>query len=300
MLNFLSPALRGIISALILSLSTLFWCWPLFTLALLKFLLPFTPAQRALRFGMHWIAESWISINSFWMDLAQNIDWDVQGLEPLDKSHSWLVTSNHQSWVDILVLQYQFNHRLPLLKFFLKQELIWVPVMGLCWWALEFPFMKRYSRNYLERHPEKKGQDLATTRKACERYKTNPAAVFNFLEGTRFTQAKHDAQQSPYQYLLRPKAGGIAYVLDAMGEQLQHLVYVTLLYPQGIPSLWDLMCGKVKKIAMHIDILPIPREFVGHDYSNNEAYRAAFQKWINELWQKKDQRLALLQANTGN
>lgn len=297
MFKFLPAPLRGVVSALILGLSTLFWCWPLFTLALLKLLLPFTPAQRALRYGMHWIAESWISINSFWIDLAQTIEWDVQGLEPLDKSHSWLVTSNHQSWVDILVLQYQLNNRLPLLKFFLKQELIWVPVIGLCWWALEFPFMKRYSSQYLEKHPEKRGQDLATTRKACERYKTNPVAVFNFLEGTRFTQTKHDAQQSPHRYLLKPKAGGIAYVLDAMGEQLEQLVNVTLLYPQGIPTLWSLMCGKVKKIVMHIEIVPIPREFVGKDYSNDEAYRNAFQAWVNQLWQEKDQLLEQLSTD---
>lgn len=158
--------------------------------------------------------------------------------------------------------------------------------------------MKRYSSQYLEKHPEKRGQDLATTRKACERYKTNPVAVFNFLEGTRFTQIKHDAQQSPHRYLLKPKAGGIAYVLDAMGEQLEQLVNVTLLYPQGIPTLWSLMCGKVKKIVMHIEIVPIPREFVGNDYSNDEAYRTAFQQWTNELWQQKDQQLAHLQAGS--
>lgn len=296
MLKFLPATLRGIISALILALNTLFWCWPLFFLALLKFLLPFAAAQRALRFGMHWIAESWISINSFWMNLAQDIHWNVQGLETLDKSHSWLVISNHQSWTDILALQYQFNRRLPLLKFFLKQELIWVPVIGLCWWALEFPFMKRYSRQYLEKHPEKRGQDLLTTRKACERYKTNPVAVFNFLEGTRFTPHKHDQQQSPYRHLLNPRAGGIAYVLDAMGEQLQQLVNVTLLYPQGIPTLWDLMCGGVRHITMHVEVLPIPREFVGRDYSSDEAYRTAFQDWINQLWQQKDLRLEQLRS----
>ena len=169
MLSFLPAPVRGTLAALFLALNTLFWCWPLFALSLLKLVLPVPAIQRGLRFGMHWIAESWIAVNSFWMNLVQPIRWDVQGLEQVDMHHSYLVTSNHQSWADILVLQYQLNRRMPILKFFLKQELIWVPVIGLCWWALEFPFMKRFSKEYLAKYPEKRGEDLATTRKACER-----------------------------------------------------------------------------------------------------------------------------------
>ena len=296
MLHFLPPLLRGIISSLLLAINTLFWCWPLFICALLKVALPLTPMQRSLRFIMHWIAEAWISVNSFWMRLVQPIDWDVQGLEKLDLTHSWLVTSNHQSWVDILALQHQFNRRLPFLKFFLKKELIWVPVIGLCWWALEFPFMKRYSKAYLAKHPEKQGQDLATTRKACERYKTNPVSVFNFLEGTRFTQEKHDQQKSPFQHLLKPKAGGIAFVLDAMGEQLQGLVNVTLYYPQGKPTLWDLLSGQIKRIVMRIEITEIPEQFIGKSYDQDMNYRAEFQDWVNQMWHEKDQQLSDLIA----
>ena len=245
---------------------------------------------------MHWIAESWIAVNSFWMRLVQPIEWDVQGLEKLDLTHSWLVTSNHQSWVDILALQNQFNRRLPLLKFFLKQELIWVPVIGLCWWALEFPFMKRYSKAYLAKYPEKQGQDLATTRKACARYKSNPVSVFNFLEGTRFTQEKHDQQKSQFEHLLKPKAGGIAFVLDAMGEQLHGMVNVTLYYPQGKPQLWDLLSGQIKRIVMRIEVMPIPQQFIGQSYDQNMQYRAEFQEWVNQLWLEKDQQLTQLAA----
>lgn len=292
MLHVLPPFLRGSIALVLLITNTLFWCWPLFILALLKLILPFTPIQRGIRFVMHWIAESWISVNRFWMQLVQPIEWDVEGLEKLDMTHSWLVTSNHQSWVDILALQYQFNHRLPFLKFFLKKELIWVPVIGLCWWALEFPFMKRYSKAYLAKHPEKQGQDLATTRKACERYKTNPVSVFNFLEGTRFTPEKHDQQNSPFQHLLKPKAGGIAFVLDAMGEQLHGLVNVTIYYPGGRPTLWDILSGQIKRIVMRIQIMPIPEQFLGKSYDQDMQYRAEFQEWVNQLWLQKDQELS--------
>ncbi len=67
----------------------------------------------------------------------------MQGVDSLHQRGWYLVSSNHQSWVDILVLQRIFHGRIPFLKFFLKQELIWVPVIGLAWWALDFPFMKR-------------------------------------------------------------------------------------------------------------------------------------------------------------
>lgn len=294
MLSFLPATLRGVIASLILALNTLFWCWPLFALSLLKLLLPIPAVQRALRHGMHWIAESWIATNSFWMDLVCRTTWNVQGRELVDKGHSYLVSSNHQSWADILVLQYQFNRRMPILKFFLKQELIWVPVIGLCWWALEFPFMKRYSKEYLRKYPHKQGQDLATTRKACERYKANPVSVFNFLEGTRFTPAKHDQQQSPFEHLLKPKAGGIAFVLDAMGEQLESMIDVTIHYPAGRPSFWDLLCGRVPEVVMRVRKREIPAQFLGRSYDSDPEYRQEFQQWVNQLWQEKDAELAQL------
>jgi len=294
MLNFLPSPLRGTLAALILALNTLFWCWPLFALSLLKLLLPVPAIQRTLRFGMHWIAESWMAVNSFWMDLVQPIRWDVRGLEQVDMRHSYLVTSNHQSWADILVLQYQLNRRMPILKFFLKQELIWVPVIGLCWWALEFPFMKRFSKEYLAKHPEKRGQDLITTRKACERYRTNPVSVFNFLEGTRFTPTKHDQQQSPFTHLLKPRAGGIAFVIDAMGEQLTALINVTIHYPDGRPSFWDLLAGHIRQVVLRIELQPIPAELLGKNYDQDEAYRLAVQQWVNQLWTTKDAQLEQL------
>ncbi|MDH0893835.1 MULTISPECIES: acyltransferase [unclassified Pseudomonas] len=294
MLQFLPAPLRGVISALLLALNTLICCWPLFAVALLKLLLPFPAAQRVLRAVMHGIAEFWIGVNKFWMDLVRDTRWDVEGLDGLDMRHSYLVTSNHQSWVDILVLQYLLNRRMPLLKFFLKQELIWVPVIGLCWWALEFPFMKRYTKEYLARHPEKRGQDLATTRKACARYKSNPVSVFNFLEGTRLTPQKHAQQNSPFKYLLKPKAGGIAFVLDAMGEQLDTIVNVTIHYPGGNPGFWDLLAGNIGEVVVRFDKLAVPAEFIGRNYDQDEQYRLQFQQWVNQLWEAKDAQLGRL------
>ncbi|KJK18311.1 acyltransferase [Pseudomonas sp. NPDC087612] len=297
MLGLLPAPLRGVIASLLLGLNTIVCCTPLFIVSLFKLLLPFAAAQRLTDELMRHIHEAWISNNNAWINLLGKARWQVEGLAGLDYQHSYLVTSNHQSWVDILVLQYVLNRRIRPLKFFLKQVLIWVPVIGLAWWALGFPFMKRYSKAYLAKHPEKAGKDLETTRRTCAKFRGKPTAIFNFAEGTRFTAAKHRQQQSPFKHLLKPKAGGIAFVLDAMGEQLQSIVNVTIHYPNGAPGFWDLLCGRVRHIVVHFEELAIPAEFLGRNYDQDETYRLAFQQWINQLWSDKDALLERLRQN---
>lgn len=291
MLASSSGPVRGVIAALFLALNTVLCCTPLFVVALFKACLRFDAAQRLCDRLLRFIHETWIHNNRLLIDPVQ---WHVSGLQRLDYQHSYLITSNHQSWVDILVLQYQLNRRVQPLKFFLKQELIWVPVIGLAWWALGFPFMKRYTRAYLEKHPEKKGKDLQTTRRTCAKFRHQATGIFNFVEGTRFTETKHAQQQSPFRYLLKPKAGGIAFVLDAMGEQLQSIVNVTIHYPGGRPGFWDMLCGRVKEIVVQFEEVQIPAEFIGKSYDQDMQYRQAFQEWINALWVAKDVRLEQL------
>jgi 1-acyl-sn-glycerol-3-phosphate acyltransferase len=187
-----------------------------------------------------------------------------------------------------LVLQHLLNRRIPLLKFFLKKQLIWVPVMGLAWWALEFPFMRRHSEAFLKKHPEMRGKDQATTRKACEKFALIPTSVMNFLEGTRFTPAKKRQQHSPYQHLLKPKVGGMALALNAMGEKFQAIVDVTIVYPDGAPHFIDFLMGKVKRITVRVRLLPVPQHLVTGDYAGDPAVREAYQKWGQQLWAEKD------------
>ena len=223
-----------------------------------------------------------------------NIEWDVEGLESLSRNDWYLVTSNHQSWADILVVQKVLHRRTPMLKFFLKQQLIWVPVIGVAWWALDFPFMKRYTAEQIKKNPSLKGKDLETTRRACEKFKYTPVAVFNFFEGTRFTPQKHDAQQSPYRYLLKPKAGGAGFVLGAMGEQLHTLLNITIHYPDAEHGFWALLSGRIRRVVVRIEALTIPEELRNRDYLQDEAYRLQVQQWVTELWQNKDALLAEL------
>ena len=293
MLNFLPAPLLGVVSMLLLVIHTIVFFSTMLPFILLKVIIPNATIRHYLTRVVMFLGTVWIDGNTFIQKMTVKIKWDVQGLEGFSTESSYLVISNHRSWTDIFVLQHIFNHRIPFLKFFLKKELMWVPVLGVAWWALDYPFMKRYSRQFVEKHPELKGKDMETTRKFCAKFKKSPVTVLNFLEGTRFNYEKHEKQNSPYRHLLLPKAGGIAIVLASMGEYLTSIVDVTIVYPENKPPMpfWDFLKGQIPTIAVRIRKLDIPKEFLGQSYEEDEATRKRFQEWINGLWREKDQNI---------
>ncbi len=296
MLAFLPPVLRGCLAFLLLVVNTLLFCIPLFLFALVKALIPARAVRLLCSNLLNGVVAGWTLVNTGIMILCSPMQLQVTGDNRLEKNASYLITSNHQSWADIVIVQRILNGKVPQLKFFLKQELIWVPVLGLCWWALDFPFMKRYSRDYLEKHPEKKGKDLETTRRACEKFKGLPVSIYNFAEGTRFTEAKHRKQQSPFQHLLKPKAGGVGFVLGAMGDNLQNLLNITLSYDGKIPDFWAFLCGRCPQVKVHIESTRIDEKYLGKDYLSDESYRRDIQTWVNHLWEEKDKRLTEMES----
>lgn len=298
MLNFLPRILIGIITSILLALNSFFWVPLLVLFALVKLAVPWPAFRLRIDPLLLFIAEAWIGCNSGWMALTQRTTWSVKGIDELPANSWYLVNSNHQSWADIFVLQHLLTRRIPLLKFFLKQELIWVPVMGLAWWALDFPFMRRHSEAFLKKHPEMRGKDQESTRKACEKFALIPTSVMNFLEGTRFTKAKHAHQQSPYRHLLKPKAGGIALALNAMGEKFHSILDVTIVYPYGAPNFWQFLCGDLKRVIVHVQTLPVPPHLLVGDYTNDPQVREAYSIWVKELWQRKDQKITEILANS--
>jgi len=296
MLTLLPTFIRLPLALLLVALNVLVHASVLLALALLKALVPIAGFRRWISRALVAIAEQWIAVNGVLFALVTRTRWRIDGLQGLDRHGWYLVLSNHQSWVDIPVLQKTFNRRIPFLKFFLKQQLKWVPVLGLAWWALDFPFMQRYTKQQLEAHPQWRGKDKQATREACEKFRQSPVSVMNFVEGTRYTAAKHAQQQSPYANLLRPRAGGVAFVLEAMGDMLQSIIDVTIVYPNSKPAMMDLLADRIPEIRVHVRQLPIPPEFVGRDYENDAEFRARFQDWISTLWTEKDALIAQLRA----
>ncbi len=288
MLGFLPPFVRGAIALVLLTVNTLFWCALLFVLALVKLVLPFKAVRLRLDPMLNAVAMAWVTCNTAWMKLTQRTTWDVQGVDELPFRGWYLVNCNHQSWVDIFVLQRAMNGHIPMLKFFLKQQLIYVPVIGLAWWALDFPFMKRHSRAELRKNPKLRDEDRETTRRACAKFALVPTSVMNFAEGTRFTPEKHAAQASPYTHLLKPKAGALALALNAMGEQFHSLIDATIVYPEGIPSFWDFLCGTTPRVVLRVRQLPIPPAFCTGDYEGDTVFRGTVHRWLADIWEFKD------------
>ncbi|QDF65845.1 acyltransferase [Shewanella sp. SNU WT4] len=272
-------------------INTFFWATPLLLISLLK-LIPATSLQAHCSNVLNFLASCWISCNGWMERNLHPIQLTVTGNAKLSKDNWYMVIANHQSWVDILILQGIFNRKIPFLKFFLKRELIYVPVLGLVWWALDFPFMRRYSPAEIKKNPILKGKDIEITRKACSKFKHTPVSVMNFVEGTRFKAVKHAKQSSPFNYLLRPKAGGMSFALAAMDE-INTLVDVTIHYADGVPSFFDYLSGKGGKVNVDIQVRPITAAMRG-DYQHDRDYKQQFQQELNTLWHSKDQLLCQL------
>ena len=286
--------LRLALLFLFIAASTVLHVVPLLLVALLKAVLPSKRLRVASNPLLTGLAESWIGVNNWLWDRFTDTRVTIGGDAALQAGGHYLVLANHQSWVDILVLQKVFNRRIPLMRFFLKRQLFWVPLLGLAWWALDFPFMGRYTPRQIARRPELAGRDIAATRRACGKFREIPVAIMNFVEGTRFTPAKHAKQDSPYRHLLKPKSGGVAFVLDAMGDGLHGILDVTIAYPGGSPSLLDLLANRIPEVRVHLRQRPIPAEMLRGDYQNDRGFRARFQQWMNGMWREKDEDMARL------
>jgi 1-acyl-sn-glycerol-3-phosphate acyltransferase len=289
---------RGSLALLLIATNTLAWCALLLTVSLVKLALPARGIRKRVDPLLNAMATGWIGCNGAILRVTQRRRWDVEGNEQLLRDGWYMVLCNHQSWADILVLQQVLSRRVPMLKFFLKQQLIYVPVIGLAWWALDFPFLRRHGKTALAKRPELRQQDRDAARRACERFRLVPTSVMSFPEGTRFTATKHATQSAPYRHLLRPKAGAVAMSLEAMGDRFRSVLDVTIVYPGGAPTFWQFLCGKGDRVIVRVNQVPIPASFCTGDYVGDNAFRRRFHGWLESLWQAKDDQIERLLRST--
>ncbi|WP_223789845.1 acyltransferase [Marinicella meishanensis] len=290
--------LKGVFASLVLIINTVVLVSTLMVFALLKWLLPIPRIRVFLSRILVWIAETWVAINSHGHRWLHGPKIKLLEMPELSQDEWYLVVANHQSMTDIPILQAVFNKRIPFLKFFLKQELIWVPFLGLAWWALDFPFMRRYSREFLAKNPHLRGKDMEQTQKSCAKFKHFPTSVINFIEGTRFTPAKQAKQQSPYPHLLKPKAGGLGFVMGSMGAQMKQLLLVTVVYPDQVPSVWDYLCGDFTAALVKCEKMVIPDALLNKNYQTDEKFRTELFKWSETLWYKQNTKIQDLYERT--
>lgn len=242
------------------------------------------------------ITKYWINSNNAVIDHAlPHKDWRISLPDDLSEDKQYLLVSNHQSWVDTAIVQYISQDRLPLTRFFTKFNLIYIPVIGQAFYFLDFPMIKRFSAKAMAKNSELKKQNLIEAKRACRQLKNKPFALLNYLEGTRFTAEKHDKQKSPYQHLLKPRAGGLSLAINALGEQLDSILDITIVYPDGTPDYDDLWKGNIRRLGVDVTRLQIPDELLAAimdgGYDRDDASKKMMFEWLEDIWQQKDARI---------
>jgi len=280
---------------LAIAANTVLWGIPIHLLALIKLGLRSSAWQTACTNGLIRLVKGWIRGVLAIQDRFLNIAWDIRPTGALSRKQWYLVTINHRSWADIPVLLKALTDRVPFPVVFAKRQMFWVPIVGTALWALDYPIMKRFSRRQLARHPEKRGLDLETTRQSCRKYQFRPVAIWNFIEGTRFTVEKHRQQNSPYRHLLRPKTGGLAFAIQAMEGRITRLLDVTIVYPQGITNFWSYLRGEVRQVSVHLREIAIPEHLLHGRYREDPDYRETVKEWLAHIWREKDDLIDQLQ-----
>ena len=287
MIRFLPEKLKSFIVTTLLVLNLLVLAIVIMPIALLKLIFNFKLALKILNPIITFVLFIYNEVNNICYSLPGKIDWQIKGTELLKKDESYLIILNHQTWVDIPVISRAIVGQVPIPKFFLKKELMWVPILNVAWWALDYPYMKRYTKEEKLKNPSLKGKDVEITRKACEKFKGKPVSVINFVEGTRKTESKYKKQNPEYKNLLKPRASGISFAINTLRDDLKYVLDLTIYYPDGAPDMSDLVSGRIKTVVVEINKTPIDKKLIG-DYENDEKYRKEFQDWINEAWHKKD------------
>lgn len=289
MVQATANAMRGSLALSLYVLNTIFWVTLLLLVSIPKLAIPVRVCQRLFSRLSVRVANCWICVNNFNLSLINRVRWEIQGLAGLKKDTWYLLVANHQTWMDILVLQKALLGRVPFLRFFIKKNLIWMPFLGQAWWVLDFPFLARYSKAELAKNPSLAKKDLKAISVACEKFKMLPTTVMVFAEGTRITAAKQALQNSPYAHLLKPKVGGIARTFKAVGGQLEAVLNVTLAYPQGVKGFWQFICSKHQTVRVKVENISMKSLPFGQDGHGGSRHQV--QEWLNDLWGEKDRLL---------
>lgn len=245
------------------------------------------------------IATHWINSNNAVIDhTLPNKDWRIDLPDDVTADKQYLLICNHQSWVDTSIIQYISQDRLPLTRFFTKHELLYIPIVGQAFYFLDFPMMKRHSKEAIAKNPKLKDQDLQEAKRACELLKHKPFTLLNYLEGTRCTPQKQQQQNSPYHHLLKPRAGGLSLAISALGDHIDGILDMTIVYPDGTPSYSDLWQGNVRRLAVDVRHIDMPADLFDAikqgGYQHDADSKAAMFAWLDELWRQKDIRMSAM------
>lgn len=233
-----------------------------------------------------------VSCDDFLFQKMMGIKIDIKGFRRQILEGFTIVIANHQSWNDIFVLQHLFNRRAPVLKFLVKRELIYLPIVGLICWAYGYPFLKRNSHRGVLVENGKTKKDLIVVEKALDRFIRYPATIVNFVEGTRFSPVKAEQMNSPHDFLMRPKAGGLTTIIEILGDRIQTILDLTIVYDCDYPNFWNFLCGKCPSVIVRVT------EYSSEKMPQMRDYESV-SEWINGVWAQKDLEVKSLRQTLG-
>ncbi|MCG8333240.1 MAG: acetyltransferase [Proteobacteria bacterium] len=284
--------LVGVFALTYISINLTLGLIPLLILALLKLVIPLQFVKDRIYQLMLGIYAFAVHVDSFLLKRLLGITFDVVGLQNLDKRSNYLVISNHRSWADILILQSLLINGAPIIKFIVKQEVIFIPLVGLICWAYEYPFVKRSSLKDSGKSG-KRLRDLSTINQSLENLGNQPTTIINFVEGTRFNLLKSKKTESPFPHLLKPRAGGLTYILNTFGKDIDYVLDFTIAYDTEEPVFWNLMSGKCKRIKIEIKQIALKDLMQKFEINDNVIDYTSVSNWLKRFWQEKNDKLKI-------
>ena len=147
------------------------------------------------------VVQRWWSPVLLW---AGGAKLEVEGLENLDKSKSYIFVSNHQSTIDIPAL----FRAIPWdTRFVAKSQLKWVPMLGWYMWAAKFPFVDRANHREAVRSLDLAGEQVR-----------GGISIIVFPEGTRSDDCKvHPFKKGPFALAMKARVPVVPVAIEGSG-----------------------------------------------------------------------------------
>lgn len=257
--------LLSTLTAIVVTINLLFWVIPLAIFGLLRFLIPANTIRRGISYCTEGCYRGAVAVHNFWMFRVVGIDLQLIG--ELPDHPAPIIVSNHQTWMDIPVLHGAITGNGPILKFLIKRELLWVPIIGWICYSLNFPRLNRGKGH------EARQKDLAAIQSFSASLNSEPGALLIYAEGTRFTPQKHENQASPYSHLLTPRPGGLKIAMQSI-DSATPIIDTTIVY-EGETNFWRCLGGNTRSIKVYV------RSYPAGEIKDVRS-------WLNQRWQEKD------------
>ncbi|MCY4657407.1 MAG: hypothetical protein OXC80_11420, partial [Gammaproteobacteria bacterium] len=110
---------RGCIAMTVIAVTAIFDCLVIYVIALVRALITIHSFQIWLDGLMEKPVDWWVGSNRFLIKALALTEFRfITEMPKADRDSWYVITSNHQSWADILILQVIFRDVSPIIKFF--------------------------------------------------------------------------------------------------------------------------------------------------------------------------------------